>query len=77
MVRAWAVDVGARLAALELPGGDAHAQAAQIRSVVGGSAEAACYHRGTVLHVPSTGITDGLGPNLAGAGPDGPHRGDP
>ncbi|MFE9121294.1 hypothetical protein [Streptomyces sp. NPDC007172] len=42
----------------------AGAQYAQIRSAVGGSAEAAYYHRGTVLHVPATGNTDGLNPNL-------------
>ncbi|GGT84914.1 hypothetical protein [Streptomyces violascens] len=32
---------------------------------MGGSTEAAHYHRGSVLHVPATGRTDGLGPNLA------------
>ncbi|GAA2418052.1 hypothetical protein ACFPFX_04820 [Streptomyces mauvecolor] len=64
MVRAWVVDEGARLTALELPADDAGAQYAQIRSAVGGSAEAAYYHRGSVLHVPATGSVDGLSPNL-------------
>ncbi|MGW1870352.1 hypothetical protein ACWCPS_33005 [Streptomyces mauvecolor] len=64
MVRAWLVDEGARLTALNLPADDAGAQYAQIRSAVGGSAEAAYYHRATVLHVPATGSTDGLSPNL-------------
>ncbi|WP_438296268.1 hypothetical protein [Streptomyces sp. HUAS TT7] len=64
-MRAWLVDEGAQLTALELPADDAGAQYAHIRSAVGGSAEAAYYHRGSVLHVPATGSTDGLSPNLA------------
>ncbi|MCT9093534.1 hypothetical protein N4G70_32395 [Streptomyces sp. ASQP_92] len=66
MVRAWHIDEGARLTPLDLPADDAGAQYAQIRSAVGGSAEAAYYHRAAVLHVPSTGSVDGLEPNLAG-----------
>ncbi|MEV6048657.1 hypothetical protein [Streptomyces xanthochromogenes] len=65
MARAWLVDESARLVALDLHADDAAAQSAQIRTAVGGSAEAAYYHRATVLHVPATGARDGLSPNLA------------
>ncbi|MGW2863357.1 DUF3846 domain-containing protein [Streptomyces sp. NPDC001205] len=64
-MRAWRVDEGAGLTALDLAACDAGAQYEQIRSAVGGSAEPAYYHRGAVLHVPSTGSVDGLDPNLA------------